>query len=144
MAIEPRVRRRLLAAHHLLRFAGVAMLAAGLLWFGLTEAVALWPSVAVMAAGAAVGCIALPFLARYETLRDPATRRAVRLLVAGSTLKLWAVPLVAVGGGLLSLGGAPGFPVALGLAGLGVAAYAYGILARIDGVSLLPTGADYA
>src|SRR5688500_13662527 len=97
-----------------------------------------------MVAGAAVACAGVLRLPRFETLRDGRTRRATRLLVTGFGMKLFAIPLVAVGGGWLVWDGAPSFALALTLVGVGVAAYVYGIYARINGVSMLPTGSNYA
>ena len=142
--LPPATRRHMLRSYQALRLVGFLILAAGVAWLLSSEGGALWPSTLAMALGAAVAWTGVFWLARFETLRDASTRRAVRLLVAGFGLKILAIPLVAVGGTWLAWTGSPGLAVAIGVAGLGFAAYVAGIIVRIDGLARLPSGAHYA
>ncbi|MCA1819371.1 MAG: hypothetical protein ABR562_06640 [Thermoplasmatota archaeon] len=124
----------------LLRGSGFTLLAIGLAWLVLSEGARMAAPSALMAVGGGLAWASAVWLANLEVAAAARPRKAMHLLVAGYGLKLAALPLVAVGGGWLAWGGGPGFDAALAVAGLGIAAYAYGVVARMDGVCMLPEG----
>jgi len=127
--------RDLLRLSRILRGAGFVVLGAGLAWLAVMEQVG-W-SMALIVAGCIVSMAGAMTQARLETQRDASTRNAMRYLVAAAGLRLAAIPLVATGGGWLAWGMGPGLAAEIAFVGLGVCAFAYGLIARIDGVSQL-------
>jgi hypothetical protein len=121
----------------LLRTTGFVLMAAGVAALAWTEAQGLGFAVATMALGALAAWSGALQRSRLEDRHDRRVARALRFLLAADGLKLMAIPTIALGGGWLAWGG-PGFAAALAMAGLGSCAFAYGLVLRIDGVSMLP------